>query len=333
MAGRIVISSEPAVAVSPQIEEQPGNRLQQRFFAFLKWVVSIALIGWILRGTELGEIGDAVLAASPIWILLAASLHIVGFLIASYRWQLLLRTQGADASIPFLMESYIVSIFFSNFLPSTIGGDAVRAYDSWRVGGSKSGAVAIIFVDRFLGLVALMLFALIALPFTTALTEEIPFLNLWVVLGTAGMLVVVWMIFMPSRLAALLTRIPLPFPQKVERLIAAFVAFQGRRDVLWKQLWLSLLLQANVIMHYYLIAEALHLSVPLYSFFFIIPLVTLLMMLPISINAIGIRESAFGFFLAAYGVSTSDAVAFAWIAYGLILLQGVLGGIFYALRK
>jgi hypothetical protein len=193
--------------------------------------------------------------------------------------------------------------------------------------------VAIIFVDRFLGLFALMLFALVALPFTGALTEEIPLLTLWVLLGVAGMLVVVWAIFMPSRLFELVATLPLPFASKVKRLLAAFLLFQGRRDVLAKQLWLSLLLQANVIIHYYVIAQALHLSVPLYGFFFMIPLITLLMMVPISINAIGIRESAFGFFLAAYGVPPSEAIALAWIAYGLTLLQGLLGGIIYALRK
>jgi hypothetical protein len=77
----------------------------------------------------------------------------------------------------------------------------------------------------------------------------------------------------------------------------------------------------------------MELPIPLVSFFLIIPLVTLLMMLPVSINAIGIRENAFIFFFATFGIFSPEAVAFAWIAYGLVLVQGVLGGIVYALRK
>lgn len=333
MAGRIITSAEQVVPIPASKAAQPRFQAKRLLLTGLKWLVSLVLIGWLLRNTALGEIRTALFSAAPFWVFLAAALHGTGFLIGSYRWQLLLRTQGTEVSLIFLMKSYIVSIFFNNFLPSTIGGDAVRAYDSWRVGGSKSEAVAIIFVDRFLGLFALMLFALIALPFTGALTAQIPLLQLWVLLGVAGMLVVVWAIFMPSRLFDLVAKLPLPFASKVKRLLAAFLLFQGRRDVLLKQLWLSLLLQANVIIHYYFIAQALNLSVPLYGFFFMIPLVTLLMMVPISINAIGIRESAFGFFLAAYGVPPSEAIALAWIAYGLTLLQGLLGGIIYALRK
>lgn len=345
MAGRIEVSTgrvapppeqeaapDAGLAMGPA-DEQASPRPKRLLLTILKWVVSIVLIGWLLRNTNLGEITASIRSASLFWVAMAASLHGVGFLIGAYRWLLLLRAQGADAPILFLMRSYFISIFFSNFLPSTIGGDAVRIYDSWRVGGSRSGAVAIIFVDRFLGLLALMLFALVALPFARGFTEHIPYLNLWVVAGIGGMLGIVWSIFVPSRLLHWVGKIPFPFPTKVQHLLDAFLSFQGRRDVLLQQMVLSFLLQANVIVHYYFIGLALDLPIPFFAFFFIVPLVTLITMLPISINAIGVRENAFGFFFAAYGVTMSDSIAFAWIAFGLVLLQGVVGGILYALRK
>jgi hypothetical protein len=100
-----------------------------------------------------------------------------------------------------------------------------------------------------------------------------------------------------------------------------------------KALVLSMLLQVNVIIHYYLIALALGLSLPFYSFFLIIPLATVIMMVPISVNAIGIRENVFAFFFAPFGILVPQAVAFAWLAYGMVLIQGVLGGIVYGLRR
>lgn len=57
------------------------------------------------------------------------------------------------------------------------------------------------------------------------------------------------------------------------------------------------------------------------------------MMLPVSINGIGLRENVFFFFLALFAVTKTDAIAFAWIEYGILLLQGVGGGLVYALRK
>ena len=78
---------------------------------------------------------------------------------------------------------------------------------------------------------------------------------------------------------------------------------------------------------------ALEFPIPFNHFFLIIPLSIFIMMLPISINGIGIRESIFAFFFLSYGVSKPEAVAFAWLVYGITILQGVVGGIVYALRK
>jgi hypothetical protein len=265
---------------------------------------------------------------------MAFSLHLVGFTVSAYRWRLLLRAQGSDASIPFLIKSYIVGMFFNNFLPSTVGGDAIRAYDSWRAGQSKAGAVTVVFIDRFLGLLALVLFALAALLIPSRLTASLPFLGLWVALGVVGMLMIVWIIFMPPRqVSAALGNIKLPFMRKLQSIIDSFAAFRGRKDVLLKALGWSVLLQANVVIHYYLIAVALGLSVPFLSFFLIIPLAIFIMMVPISINGIGLRETAFVVFLGAFGVTQPEAVAFAWVGFGITFLQGVLGGVVYALRK
>jgi len=304
----------------------------------LKFLISSALIWWIIRGTDLSEIFNAVEFANKKLLLLAFSLHFIGYYIAAHRWRVLLKVQDIDTSIPFLIKSYMVAIFFNNFLPSTIGGDAVRAYDSWRVGESKVGAVALIVVDRLLGVLALMLFAAGALVISKDLTKNLPFLYLWVPLGVLGVLVLTWMIFLPSKhVSRQIKKIRLPFLAKLSRIlekfISAFTAFDGCRNALVKGLGLSMILQLNVILHYYLIGMALHFPVALHNFFLIIPLAIFIMMIPVSVNAIGIRENLFVLFFATLGVSKPEALAFAWLAYGMVLLQGLVGGLVYALRK
>ena len=317
-----------------KVEPGPAQKSQKLLLTLIKLVISGGLIYWILRGTDLGEIGAAVGSANVWLLVIAFSLHVAGFTISAYRWRMLLRTRGSNASILFLIKSYIVGVFFNNFLPSTIGGDVYRAYDSWRLGQSRSSAVAVVFVDRFLGLLALMLFALLALLAANALTERIPLLPVWLLAGTAIMVAAVWLLFMaPRRLPELIAGIKLPFGDKMRRLIDAFLAFKGEREVLFKALGLSVLLQTNVVLHYYLIARALDLPIPFYSFFLIIPLATVITLLPISVNGIGVRENAYIFFFAPFAVATAEAIAFAWIAYGMVVLQGVIGGIVYAVRR
>ncbi|OLT59080.1 lysylphosphatidylglycerol synthase transmembrane domain-containing protein [Moorena bouillonii] len=306
----------------------------------IKCGVSIVLLYWVLRKTNLPDIFLAVSSAKIPMLIAAFVIYLASYYIRANRWRVLLLAQNVKATIPYLYKSYMVSIFFSNFLPSTIGGDAIRAYDAWRLGTSKSVALATVFLDRFLGLLGLMLFGLGALFFSQTLIAQLPLLNLWVMLGSAGIMLVVSMIFIPSqKISRVISKIQLPFwkhiQNKLINIIKAFLAFGNRKHALGMSMGLSLMVQISVIAHYYLISKALDLPVPLLSFFVIIPLVSLIMVLPVSINAIGLRENAFVFFFAAYGynIARSEAIAFAWLAYGIVIIQGLLGGIVYALRK
>jgi glycosyltransferase 2 family protein len=315
-----------------------ASRKKRFVLTAIKCAISGSLIYWILRGFNLSEIFSVVHSGDTPLLLLAFSLNFVSLYVSAYRWRVLLNAQGIDVPLFFLLKSCAVGVFFNNFLPSTVGGDAMRAYDSWQAGKNKAGAVAVIFVDRFLGLLALMLFALGAVTVSKELTASLPFLYLWLALITAALLLFVWIVFLPSRwMPVVVPQIRLSFWPKLrsalDKFLGAFVAFQGKKDALAMGLGLSMILQANVVMHYYFFARGLNLTVPLYNFFLIVPLVVLIMTIPVSINAIGVREHTFAFFFAAFGVSKVEAIALAWLVYGVVIFQGVLGGIIYALRK
>lgn len=318
--------------------EKKKSKVKNIIFTASKIIISAALIYWILSGTDFTEIFRAISSASLFLIIISFSLHFIGYYVSAVRWKLLLNTQGVDVGIPYLIKSYIISTFFNNLLPSTVGGDTVRAYDSYKAGKSKSGAVAVIFVDRFLGLFVLMIFALFAVFFVDKITNQVPYLFLWVIAGFILMMFVVWIIFFPSKkLIEFVGKLRIPFSSKLQRMsekiIGSFWNFKGQKNVLFKALLLSFLLHANVVAYYFLIASALNFHIPFYNFFLIVPLAIFIMMLPISINGIGLRESIFFLFFSTFAISKPEAIAFAWIEYGILLLLGVLGGIVYAFRK
>ncbi|HEX9941397.1 MAG TPA: lysylphosphatidylglycerol synthase domain-containing protein, partial [Thermoanaerobaculia bacterium] len=206
-------------------------------------------------------------------------------------------------------------------LPSTIGGDAVRAVDTARAGVGRARAVAIIFVDRFVGLLALMLFALLGLLVSGRLTARVPALHAWVIGGAAVLAIVAGLLFLPSgRIAGLPGR------------LGALLAFQGKGSVLARAFAWSLVLQTLVVLNGYFLSRALHVPIPLPYFFLIVPLALFVMMLPVSVNAIGVRENIWAFFFAAFGVAAAKGVALAWLDYGLVLLQALAGGAIYARR-
>jgi hypothetical protein len=64
----------------------------------------------------------------------------------------------------------------------------------------------------------------------------------------------------------------------------------------------------------------------------IVPVALIVLLVPFSINGIGIREGIFVYLLTELGVQTRDAIALSWISFGLMLTQGLIGGIIFALR-
>lgn len=297
-----------------------------RIKTILRMAVSAALVAWVLHRSPLGEVREALRSADLRFVLLALALNPLGYWASVSRWRLLIRSQGGDAPFGFLVRSFLVGVFFNNLLPSTIGGDAVRAYDTARSGVGRASAVAIVVVDRFVGLLALMLFAGAGLLVSGHLTDRVPALYGWVAGGAAVLGAVAAVLFLPSRLAGKL-------PEKWKKLADAVFAFQGKGLVLAKAFAYSLVLQTLVVLNGWLLAKALHVPIALPYFFLIVPLAVFLMMVPVSINAIGVRENVWVFFFAAFGVAASKGVALAWLDYGLVLLQAVVGGIVYALRS
>ncbi len=312
-----------------------GRSPKDMLLMALKIVISAGLIYYILRQTNITEIWAAMKSANP-WLLVAAfMLHGVGYISSAYRWRQLLQAQKHDLPIPFLVESLAAAVFFNNLLPSTIGGDAMRAYDTSRRGVDKMKSVAIVVVDRFLGLFALMIFAVVALSLATELTGKIENLWLWSLLTFASMALLAWILFAKKVDFNWLWNKP-PFSiikKPIKKMTTAFADFQGKRKTLFWAMMLSLILQLAVVAHYYLISLALDLPIPFVKFLVIVPISTFVMMIPISINAIGLRENVSVFFLTIYGATIPASIAFAWITYGMVVLLGILGGVIYAVRK
>jgi len=306
----------------------------------LKIAISAALIYYLLSQANLAAIWAAVTSASTTLIVLSFLLHGIGYFSSSYRWHLLLKDQGFDVPVRYLVRSYAVAMFFNNLLPSTIGGDGYRAYDTSKMGVPRAKALAIVIVERFLGMFALMIFAILAFALAAGMLSKTEGLWLWAVCIFAGMATGVWLLFFrgsSGELPAFVRRMPGGgILRKIfAKIQDAFAPFKGRRRVLAWTLAISMLFQLNVIFHYFLISEALGLNVGFHFYLVFIPLSIFIQTLPVSINGIGVREGIYVWFLTEMlGKATVEqSLAFAWIAYGMILLLGVFGGILYALRK
>lgn len=301
-----------------------------------KAVVSIALIWYLLSTTEFSAVFASLTSASPFWLLLSFVTLILGKIITSYRWQVLLKAQDIDIPLRFLIGSVFVGQFFNSFLPTTIGGDAMRAYDTASMSKDSTKSVVSVFADRLIGVFALALLALLALLLGFISGQDVSFYVLPVLLlfflCSFGILFIFnerLLTFLGKLLGLLRLH---KVANKLEEAYQSINILKKEPGVLALAFLASLVLQINVILFYYFIGVSLDLGVSFLYFAMIVPVALVVLLVPFSINGIGIREGIFAYLLTGLGVQTKDAIALSWISFGLMLTQGIIGGIIFALR-
>jgi len=82
-----------------------------------------------------------------------------------------------------------------------------------------------------------------------------------------------------------------------------------------------------------LVARALHLQVGAGYFFLFVPLLAALVMAPISINGIGVRESMGAVLFGLAGTAPAAASAMQFLAFLVAVAASLVGGLIFLLRR
>jgi uncharacterized protein (TIRG00374 family) len=308
-------------------------------FFLLKFVFGFGLLLYlVLYIARPREIIAVMRDASAPMLLLAFSLHAFGFLFSALRWKLILDEKGADFSLAQLTRSLLVGSFFNLFLPTRFGGDVVRVSDTRHIEQGVTGSLAVVVYERMSGIIALLVFALLASLLKINLVRELPLLYIALLVSLLGILLLVlaWKKLPRGFLAALECRHPWlrKILDKLDVFHGVILDFVNHRALARKVFFWAMLLQLNVVLHYFLIGQALQLNrIPLLDYFFSIPIMLFILSLPVSINGLGVRDLFLIKLFAYYNYPAQFAIAFSLLDLAFNLLLGIIGGLIYIFRK
>lgn len=307
--------------------EQTRNRLLN----LLKIAVSLGGIAILAITQDLPH--AARLLRQMDWrpFLLALLLFLSGSFVRAYRWGCLVWALGVQVSWWRLVGLYFVGGFFSLFLPTGVGGDAVKMFELSRDDGRAAPAISSVLVDRFLGLFVLFAIALLALVGSHELvSRELRLLIAVIFVGSligAGLLLQrTWIEAWGRRLG--MDRILGRF--KILRELYETIHLYGAGALL-RATGASLVWNLILIFGYYFLGQAVGIEVPLGRYLLLVPIISALLMVP-SIGGLGIREGATVLLFAQMGTTEAQALALA-VAYDLTLIvNGLIGACIYILQ-
>jgi uncharacterized protein (TIRG00374 family) len=114
------------------------QKLKKTLFTVLRIVISAGILVYLFKTQfkNFSEITDFFRHSNVnIWyVIISLIMYWIGISLLVLRWQILLKTQKIKASFGFLFGSSLVGYFFNNFLPTSIGGDVYRIYDTSKAG-------------------------------------------------------------------------------------------------------------------------------------------------------------------------------------------------------
>ncbi len=298
----------------------------RKLMPFVKVGVSVAAISLVLSMSDREKVLD-ILASLNWWFLVIPFLLLqLQTLLSTLKWRLILRHEGEDIHYWFLAKTYFIGNFFSLFLPSSIGGDFYRVMLlKGRINNAKKSTSSVLF-ERLTGLFALLCLALIGAYLVLDDQGKLAFTGVFIafVLGYFLGLVVLKKI----------GETPYKIINFLRGIGASLLGYSVHGGLLTKSLVISLVFQTMIIAINFLYCTALVFDIAIGDLFVIVPLAYITDMIPISINGIGVRDSAFAFLFHEFNYPIEYAFTLSLLIVGMRYISAFsVGGVLFLLSR
>lgn len=322
------------LAVGHMIEQENGkaSRPSQGRFPLVRALLSAGLIAGLIYMIDLDKIWASFQTMHLLPFLAACFIFAVTQILTARRWQMVLRSLRNDApGLWFVNGLSMIGLFFNFFLPSTVGGDVVRAEMAKTSAGGRAASYTSVLFDRFSAFIAVVLIGMVAMVFSYA---GIGWFDWQIALFSLVFLAITLSVFaalatsFADRVLNLLDRGPLKKLVALARNpLMLLQDCAANRGLLLRITGMAIVIHLLTVLVVYCLALALHIHVGLLFHFVAIPIIILATLVPISLNGFGVREVAFVLLYAKVGVESEAAVAlsFSWVI--VLLLFGLLGGL------
>ena len=241
---------------------------------------------------------------------------------------------GVSLTFNDIFTPSLCGTFFNLFFPSLIAGDIFRGIAlRIKYNVALRRITASLIVDRTTGFIGLSLTAIVS--FLIGLTENIVGTAIILPITLWSGLLLIFSVFLFSRRASkIILYFTNNFPgikTKLERLYDVLHIFRESPKILLISVGISLPVQAFAIFSYYITALGLGIRPSLLGFFIIVPIISIISLIPITIAGLGSREGASVYFMGKTAIAKPVALGISLMNFVYWTLMGIIGGILYVM--
>lgn len=270
------------------------------------------------------------------FLLLSIGVGIFINMTSAFKWFMLTQSQQLGAGYWRIFCYYLVGQFYNLFLPTSVGGDVVRSYELGKFSGRHADALASVFVERYTGVLVLLLFALIAVLGQLSVFNVdyviVSLLAFTVILG-----LIAWLVF-DLRVYAFIKQVlqtRLQFTEKLfvklDKLLLSVEVYKEHRGAIIWALINSVVFYLIAVLNVYVTTLVFEMNVEFVDILIATPIIMLIMNIPLSIGNIGLMEFAYINVLQLLGYSPALGLSVAILMRMKSVLDGLMGGLLHPL--
>jgi uncharacterized protein (TIRG00374 family) len=282
-----------------------------------------------MRG-KYGDIARVLKNTDKAVFILAFAAFMVASFVASFRMKLIIEAQGIKLRFREALSLTFIGYFFNNFLPTSIGGDVVKAHYLSKHSRDKAGSYTSVFVDRVVGLVTMILMAFVALICVgTNIVDKRLAAAIYAITAVAILGITFFISKNFAKRFSWLIVLVKPMESQLRNIYASTNKYRHRLGLMISSLLISVISQLSYFTCYGILAISIGSKIPIIDLLLRMPIVGMMSLLP-SINGLGVRE---GSMVVLFGplMGKENALAVSILMIMMLAITSVIGGVIYAL--
>lgn len=324
----------------------------------VKFVISLAFFSVLLTFVQKNDLAQVIYQVNWFYMAVTFAVTAVMVIASCAKWKLILDLKTKRLSFWHLFKIYLVGYFFSNILPSTVGGDVVRSYYAGNLIENQSFSAVSVFVERFSGIFFLFLLVAVAPLFQMGLYSN-PYVFIPACFGLLFAFITIWIwkarnpFYIPNLFAE---KIFFTFHWIANRTGSAFLLKAGRamenlygaavgkvkkireelaiavdaikqdKGFLYRLIFLTILFYVLTWVNVYTAFMAFDVKVDFFKICAIVPAIMLVAHVPVTLlGNLGYFESVFVFYFLLVGVGGAESLAMGLLLRIKMLVIGIIG--------
>jgi len=332
----------------------------------LKIGFSVAFFSILLSFVKGNDLIEVIKQVDPFYMGVSFFVTFMMLIASCAKWKVVLDLKEKKVPFTELLKIYMVGYFFSNMLPSTVGGDVVRSYYAGRIIENQAFSAVSIFVERFSGILFLFILVIVA-PVLQPQLYKSAYILFPACAGLFFLFVVLWVFLAKNpfaipnivagnifnalnkiarkagiRLFIVMIEKAEAFYKKIleklqkfrKELQIAMKAIKNDKQILFRIVYLTVLFYVLTWVNVYTAYRAFGVEVNFIQICAIVPAIMLVAHVPVTLlGNLGYFESVFVFYFLLVGIGGAETLAMGLFLRLKTLTMGIVGFGVYLVYK